>query len=521
MRRKALDIMHDPYLERLKTQVHESLKSHIGISWMISLITFGGLILFWVLKGFFSLKRKRERGAQIAHPRKIRLKLCLRKTQSDLKLDGLPLVKGKETSHMILTGTSGSGKTNAYHTLLPQIQKRPNKAIVVVLTGDYVERYYRPEKDLILNPLDKRSVDWLPWSDCLQESHYEALSAAIVPKSKTYDPFWETAGKAILAAALRKFKQQEKFDVQNLLNLLVREDLTDFCKFFRGTDAAAYTHKDGEKMTISVRSTLANHVQSFKYLKNTDAPFSIREWVAKETPDQWLFITSRPDQRETLRPLMSGWLDTAINALMTLPPNSDRRFWLLMDELPALQKVPILKTALAEGRKYGLCVVAGIQNIPQLAHTYGQNESQSLLDLFNTKVFFRNTDPHTTQWISKVLGEAETTESVENVSYGANTMRDGVSLSQNTRTKSLILPTEIASLRDLEAYIKLPSSLPITKMKMRYKDRPKRSPAFDLLSNEELIKRQKVIKPDLEEEKEEETSNDNLQEEDLLKEVML
>jgi len=77
--------------------------------------------------------------------------------------------------------------------------------------------------------------------------------------------------------------------------------------------------------------------------------------------------------------------------------------------------------------------------------------------------------PNTTQWISKVLGEAETTEQVENLSYGANTIRDGVSLSQNTQTKPLILPTEIANLKDLEAFIKFPGTFPVGRGVMQYK----------------------------------------------------
>jgi len=72
-------------------------------------------------------------------------------------------------------------------------------------------------------------------------------------------------------------------------------------------------------------------------------------------------------------------------------------------------------------------------------------------------------------WISKVLGEAETTEHIENLSYGANTIRDGVSLSQNTQTKPLILPTEIANLKDLEAFIKLPGAFPVGRVVMQYK----------------------------------------------------
>ncbi|MBY0264247.1 MAG: type IV secretion system DNA-binding domain-containing protein [Holosporales bacterium] len=67
------------------------------------------------------------------------------------------------------------------------------------------------------------------------------------------------------------------------------------------------------------------------------------------------------------------------------------------------------------------------------------------------------------------MGEAETTEHIENLSYGANTMRDGINLAQQTRTKPLVLPTEIGSLKDCEAYLKLPGTFPAAKIQLRYK----------------------------------------------------
>lgn len=144
---------------------------------------------------------------------------------------------------------------------------------------------------------------------------------------------------------------------------------------------------------------------------------------------------------------------------------------------------------MAESRKYGGCVLAGVQSFPQLSTIYCQNQAQSILDLFNTKIFFRNTDPNTTAWISKVLGEAELTEQLKNVSYEANTIRDGVSLSPQTRTKLLVLPAEGASLKDLEAFIKLPGSLPACRIQMKYKNTPPISSGFEPLSKMELKKR--------------------------------
>jgi type IV secretory pathway TraG/TraD family ATPase VirD4 len=84
--------------------------------------------------------------------------------------------------------------------------------------------------------------------------------------------------------------------------------------------------------------------------------------------------------------------------------------------------------------------------------------------------FFRNIDPQTTGWISKVLGEQEMREAHENLSYGANTMRDGISLSEVLKQRILILPTEISTLKDLECFVKLPEGLPVTKIRMGYKN---------------------------------------------------
>ncbi len=454
---------HISYIDKLVEQ--NSIKSLWAALVMVIIV-----ISFFIIRGYRQSLKKLERGGEIVSAKILKRMIKKQKLASDLHLDGLPLIKHKETSHILITGTTGSGKTNCFHTLLPQIRARPNRAIVVDLTGDFVAKYYREGQDVLLNPLDERSVNWSPWADCLTETHFDALAAAIVPKSSSGDKFWENASKALLSAAFRKYAKLGKRDVHKLYNLLVQADLKEFSQFFCNTEAASYTHMDGDKMTISIRATLVNHIQAFKFLSAEHEGFSIRKWVSESPEGQWLFISAKPDQRHTLLPLISGWIDTAINALMSEEPNPKRRMWFVLDELPALQKLPSLETGMAEARKYGGCFLAGVQSFPQLINTYGQNQAQSVLDLFNTKIFFRNTDPNTTSWISKVLGETEVKEHVENLSYGANTIRDGVSLSQQTKTKPLVLATEIACLPDLEAYIKLPATAPTGRVKMKFKD---------------------------------------------------
>ncbi|HUX79613.1 MAG TPA: type IV secretion system DNA-binding domain-containing protein [Alphaproteobacteria bacterium] len=469
---KSQDILKNRHIQRHIVYIDHLSSQNMKMSLWGVFVSFVILMGFFGYSGYLKSKKKLERGAQMVSARSLRRLLRKTNEASDLHLDKLPLVKDKETAHILMTGTTSAGKTNCFHTLLPQIQSRPNRAIVVDMTGDFVSKYYREGTDLILNPFDQRTEHWSPWAECLTETHYDALAAAIIPETESPEKFWENAAKVLFSTALKEGAGER--NIQKLYHILVRSNLKDFEKFFQETDAATYTNSEGEKMTLSIRACLVNHLQGLKYLKQTSKPFSFRDWVKNEdtTHGQWIFLTANPDQRKTLIPLISAWLDTAINALMTLPRDYDRRLWFIIDELPSLQELPSLKTALAEARKYGGCLLAGVQNSPQLFDTYGYYQAQSILDLFNTKIFFRNTDPQTAQWISKALGEAEITEQIENLSYGAHNIRDGVSLSPHTRIHSLILPTEVASLENFEAFIKLPGAYPACKIKMTYKNMP-------------------------------------------------
>ncbi|MBX9697194.1 MAG: type IV conjugative transfer system coupling protein TraD, partial [Alphaproteobacteria bacterium] len=471
-KRLAQNIVNDPIIAQnrrgLANVLYHSLNKGLKGIGVTSIL----LLLFWMMRGLLMRQYHHRRGSSFISPNMLRRRLWWSRKASDLKLDTAPLSKGKETAHMLITGTTGSGKTNAFHTLLPQIRKRGDRAIVVDLTGDLVSKYYREGYDLLLNPLDARSLHWDLWKDCTSLSHYDALSESIIPgKGTSHDPFWDEASRTLFRIAVQKLQEQNLRDPHALYTFLTSSDMKTFQNFFEGTEASSYTNKDGEKTTLSVRANLATHLSSFKYLNKSENGFSLREWIKNpHHKDQWLFLSALPDQRKTLRPLISAWLDLSINALMSASSDPKRRLWFVMDELPALQRLPSLKTGLAELRKYGGCILAGLQSIPQLEEIYGKAASQNMLNLFNTFLFFRNNDPTTSQWISKVLGEREQQEIQENLSYGAHAMRDGVSLNPTSKTTPLVLPTEIGSLQDLEAYLKLPGSWPITKLKMRYKN---------------------------------------------------
>ena len=133
---------------------------------------------------------------------------------------------------------------------------------------------------------------------------------------------------------------------------------------------------------------------------------------------------------------------------------------------------------LSQGRKFGVCTVTAFQDMHQLRAIYGRDESEALLSMYNTNFCYRTKCPDTAQWMSRLTGQREIIEQREGFSYGANDIRDGVSVHQERRKEQLILDTEFLKLNDCEAYIVLPENTPVTKVTLKPKKRPIKSLAL-------------------------------------------
>ncbi|KAA0053158.1 type VI secretion protein [Cucumis melo var. makuwa] len=115
--------------------------------------------------------------------------------------------------------------------------------------------------------------------------------------------------------------------------------------------------------------------------------FSIRKWVSEEILD--LYHWARGEMREGLKPALSLWIDTAIKAVLHLEPIHQERLWFCIDELATLQKLDILKRALSKTRKYGLCLVLGVQDFSQLYGIYGRDLAKTIISGCQRKLLLR------------------------------------------------------------------------------------------------------------------------------------
>lgn len=459
----------------------DSVKSSFIIGLLLDALVLALLCFFTIKTGKALRKEKRLRGGRLVSDKELARELQITGQASDIKIAGVPLLKNSETSHMAITGSPGSGKSLAIRELLDAIERRGDRAIVYSGSTEFIRDYYTPGRDLILNPLDDRCPVWNIWSDCDLPTEYDQLSAALIPDNRSSgDPFWNKAAQTLFSAVTQRIGSRENRSTRELLDTLLNTDLQSLANVVQGTEAFSLVQPKAEKTALSIRATMAAYARSLKFLRSdTDVPrediFSIRDWIRDDEGTGWMFMSSRADQKQSLRPLLSMWLDTIAATILSLEDRPDRRIWIVIDELPSLNRLPSLNELLAQGRKYGACGVLGFQSYAQLCDIYGKNGANEITGLCSTWLMYRSNEPETMEWCSRALGNQESEETREGLSYGANQIRDGVNLNTSRQTRPLVMGSEFKGLPNRHGYLRLPGDLPVAQVTVPYVSRDPRA----------------------------------------------
>ena len=392
---------------------------------------------------------------------------------------GIPYPDRAETQHTIVSGTTGSGKTVLISDLVAQVRARGERCVIYDKMGSYTRAFLDPSRDVLMNPLDARAPRWSPFLEARDPRDFDMMAAALIPQQKdTVDPFWVTAARQLFSNGAGVLRQRGETRNAVLVDHLLKTDLTALAEAMEGTVAQSIVDPENPKTALSVRAMLTANLSALELLPDAGRPFSIREWVAREGGEGFLFLTSRGDQHASLRGLISTWLEIAVNALLSLDQDDGRRIWVILDELPTLHQVPSLQPGLAESRQFGGCFVLGVQVASALRDLYGRNGAETISGLCGTRVVLAAPDRDTAQWSADSLGRSEVEEVAEGFSYGANTIRDGVSLTPRRELRALALPSEIMRLENLSGYLKFPGPFPVASIRLRHVKRPAAAERF-------------------------------------------
>ncbi len=162
--------------------------------------------------------RARRHGRRLKGPELVTARRFNRRTRADgVAFVQQPGVAGKliglrpavaipraiESSHTLIMGDSGTGKSALVRQLLCQLEARGDTAIVYDPALEYTPQFYTPERgDVILNPLDARSPSWSPGDELRHDAEALTLATSLFPDRANENPFFVEGPRRIFAHLL-------------------------------------------------------------------------------------------------------------------------------------------------------------------------------------------------------------------------------------------------------------------------------------------------------------------------------
>ncbi|MGJ8535742.1 MAG: type IV secretion system DNA-binding domain-containing protein [Parasphingopyxis sp.] len=395
-------------------------------------------------------------------------------------LAGCPFPWGLEQSHVMMIGTTGTGKTTALRDLVRQIRQRGHRAVIFDLTGAFVSSFYDPQSDTILNPSDARCPSWSIFGDCKSYADFTAAAEAIIPSANSSaDPFWPMAARTLLVEMCLRLVEHREATNRQLAHQLLFAELSDINAKLDNTLAEPLTSPASARMAQSIRAVLNTYAQSIVNLPESGEAFSIKDWMTEDyEAGSILFISSDHTDLVVNRSLLTLWMDLAVNALMRTERTRDIKTWFLFDEVHALHKLPAIEHGLQTARAYGGAFVLGLHSFDKLAETYGEEGAVNLSSLARTKLILATADKNTAEKCADFIGHREVREMDEAYSYGYNNTRDASTLTPRTTVKPLVIPDDIANLPSMHGFIKFPDGFPAARIRIGWHDNPEVAPGF-------------------------------------------
>jgi len=401
------------------------------------------------------------RGTSIVAPDQLS-RLTRERDQQQITLANIPMPKRLECLHIMIAGSTGSGKSVLIREIAFSALLRGDRIIVADPNGEIYSKFGKAE-DIILNPYEIRSQGWSFFNEIRHEYDFKRFSLSIVPRGQSNEEEeWCGYARLLLTETARKLKMIGEPCIKKLFEWTTIADPDDLKKFLKGTVAESL-FVGATRALASARFVLSSKLP--EHLTMPTGAFSLRSWL-DDPAGRNLYITWREDMTESLKPLISAWIDILCTSILSLTEDPNRRVWLIIDELASLEKLASLINAATKGRKVGLRLVAGLQSTSQLTKIYGPAEAQTLRSCFRSLMVLggTKTDPQTCEDMSKSLGEHEVEREVISQQQVKSSKSDNKQLIQ--MRERVVMPSEISNLPNLTGFLAFASDYPITRIKL-------------------------------------------------------
>ncbi len=451
----AASIARTPWIAKMaKDELKSRLISLLKISSVFLLYPF--IVNIFRRRSSKQSDKKHLRGAKFDEKWEYNKQASKRKERLDIPFGSIKQPVFAEPKHSFIVGRPGTGKTVCMNGIINRVIQRKEKGIIYDNKGDYLAKFYNPETDLIFNPLDARSLGWNIFNELKTIMDADAVAASLIPGNPKENPFWANAARSVFSGMLKNLYQYGKRSNQHVWEIIIEEakKIVDELKSGR-QEGHRFIENPDSNQTLGVLAKLMEHARCFNYMKENDGDFSTDRWVKDGLPGM-IFITNYADTRDTLKPVLTLFIDMICRRLLSLPDSHDRRLFMFLDEFNTLQRMTSILDMLTLSRSKGGCVYICVQDYGKIDSIYSRELRQSIVNACSTSVIFALAD-EAAKIASQSIGDAQYMEANRTFNMGVKNWRDGISINERREKEALVYPAEIEGIKDMQGIVKFPN----------------------------------------------------------------
>ena len=374
------------------------------------------------------------------------------------------------SKHVLIIGSTGTGKTNLFYHIVNQIKDNMSADDVMLIfdsKGDFYDKFFSTGDVVVGNSAQYRkfSQKWSIYNEITADSRNEIsqnirelckyLFAKRIEKN-TSNPFFPNAAADVMFGIImlliyngRKFSNAQLRDF--IYSVSVQELADSFAKYPDLSSISTYINPKAAQQAMGVLAEMYSVVR--EVLVGVFAgvgEFSMRTFI-RNKGRHTAFLEYDLAIGDVLAPIYSMMFDLALKEALGRS-RTQGNVYLIADELKLLPNLRHLDDGINFGRGLGVKILVGLQGIDQLKANYdNEAKAHNAIAGFSTLIAFRTGDFATREYISNTLGKNFLLETIQEA--------DGTRKTEK-RQAFIVEDWDLLNLVTGEAVVKLPESPP-------------------------------------------------------------
>ena len=355
--------------------------------------------------------------------------------------------KAREPGNILVVGNQGTGKTVFIAPLIDQVIDRGERAFIYDEKREFTALFYKPESTVLLAPWDARGTAWDIQSDVHNATQAHLIAERLIPES--HEPLWSNGARMLFTGMIEILNHtQRRWGWSELADILSCDEPTLQSQLSQYYPRAARFIVEGSKTTQSFFAQLVGslgwiYTLADAWPKAYEDGFCVRDWVSDpETKKPVIIVQADKRYKDIGAPLANTVIALMTSHILAQTNSADRELWLFIDELGNLPKNPALAEWMSLGRSKGCRICGGTQSISQLKHIYGEQEADTLLNMFTLFASMRvGAAGETASYTAKVFGERVVERPTSSAGQG-----DGITQNWHRETLPLVSASNLVQL---------------------------------------------------------------------------